>query len=122
MATPSPISAIRNSTIWLTAVKCVSPPSARKVVRIEIPAITSGTNARKLANTNASTTSAPSAPSIASATTPAPLPAGLPVVSACIPVTRTCQSAGTAALTARWIREVRSPGDIGSLCGANTSA
>ena len=90
MATPRPISAIRNWTIGETAVSWVSPSSSRNVVRIETIAITSGTNARNEANTKASTTSAPSPPSTASTRTPGPsLLPPLSCASASKPVRRT---------------------------------
>ena len=73
MATPRPISAIRNSTIWLTPVTSVSPPTTRNVASTEIPPMSSGSRARKLANTSARMTSAPSDPIIASAMIPVPL-------------------------------------------------
>src|SRR6516162_687256 len=73
MATPSPISAIRNSTIWLTPVTSVSPPTTRNVASTEMPPMSSGSSARKLANTSARMTSAPTEPIIASVITPVPL-------------------------------------------------
>ena len=104
MATPSPISAIRNSTIWLTPVTSVSPPTTRNVASTEIPPMSSGSSARKLANTSARMTSAPSEPIIASAMIPVPLEEdGCPLASSCEPVTPTCQPAGAAAVTARSI-------------------
>ena len=89
MATPSPISAIRNWTIGDTAVSCVSPSSSRNVVRIETIAITSGTTARNEANTKVSTTSAPTPPSTASSRTPGPSLPPLSCASASKPVRRT---------------------------------
>ena len=73
MATPSPISAIRNSTIWLTPVTSVSPPTTRNVASTEMPPMSSGSSARKLANTSARMTSAPTEPIIASVMSPVPL-------------------------------------------------
>ena len=103
MATPSPISAIRNSTIWLTPVISVSPPTIRNVTSTETPPMSSGSNARKLANTSARMTSAPTEPIIASVISPVPLDEdGCPSASSCEPVTPTCQpAAGEAAVTAR---------------------
>ena len=73
MATPSPISATRNSTIIETLVTCVTPHRTRKVVMIETIAISRGTKASSEANTKASTTSAPRPPSTDSSNTPGPL-------------------------------------------------
>ena len=102
MATPRPIRAMRNSTIWLTPVTSVSPPTSRNVARTEMPPMTSGSSARKLANTSARMTSAPTAPIIASSMIPVPLPEfGLPLASSCAPVTPTCQPAGASAVTVR---------------------
>ena len=102
MATPSPISAIRNSTIWLTPVTSVSPPTTRNVASTEMPPMSSGSSARKLANTSARMTSAPTEPIIASVISPVPLDEdGCPSASSCEPVTPTCQPAGAAAVTAR---------------------
>jgi len=72
MATPSPISEIRNCTTKLTSLKVVNPSTSRKVVRIETAAISSGSRARNDANTNSSTSSAPAAPSRVSASTLGP--------------------------------------------------
>ena len=73
MATPSPMSATRNSTIIETLVRAVTPQRTRKVAMIETMAISRGTNASSEANTKASTTSAPSPPSTDSRSTPGPL-------------------------------------------------
>ncbi len=101
MATPSPISAIRNSTIWLIPVSSVSPPTSRNVASTDTPPMSSGSRTRKLANTRARITRAPRAPIIASVMTPVPLDDdGLPLDSSDRPVTPTCQPAGTAAATA----------------------
>ena len=72
MATPRPISEIRNCTTKLTSLKVVRPSTSRKVVRMETAAISSGTNARNEAKTNSSTSSAPAAPSSVSARTLGP--------------------------------------------------
>ena len=47
MATPRPISEIRNCTTKLTSLNVVSPSTSRNVVRIETAAISSGSSARK---------------------------------------------------------------------------
>jgi hypothetical protein len=47
MATPSPMSEIRNCTTKLTSLKVVSPKTIRNVVRIETAAMSSGRKARK---------------------------------------------------------------------------
>ena len=57
-----------------TSVTVVRPHTSRNVVRIDATAIIIGTNARNEPNTNASTSSAPTPPSIASSSTPGPLP------------------------------------------------
>jgi hypothetical protein len=105
MATPSPISAIRNSTIWLTPVTSVRPPTTRKVASTEMPPMSSGSSARTLANTSARITSAPTEPIIASVISPVPLDEdGCPSASNCEPVTPTCHPdprGDTAAVTAR---------------------
>ena len=102
MATPSPIRAIRNSTIWLTPVTSVRPPTTRNVAGTEMPPMSSGSSARKLANTSARMTSAPTEPIIASVISPVPLDEdGCPSASNCEPVTPTCHPAGAAAVTAR---------------------
>ena len=85
----------------LTSVTSVTPRSTRNVVRIETPATASGSTARKLAKTNASTTSAPTAPIMVSAITPLPGLAGVAFSSWRSPVIRTAQPAGAAAWTAR---------------------
>ena len=77
MPTPRPTRAIRYSAMKLTLVISVTMRSSRNVVRIEMPAMASGSTASRLAKTNASTTSAPSAPIMASAITPLPCLAGL---------------------------------------------
>ena len=85
----------------LTLVISVTMRSSRNVVRIEMPAMASGSTASRLAKTNASTTSAPSAPIMASAITPLPCLAGLAFSSWRSPVIRTVHPAGAAAWTAR---------------------
>jgi hypothetical protein len=59
MATPSPISEIRNCTTKLTSLKVVRPSTSKKVVRIETAAINNGRKAKKDAKTNSSTSSEP---------------------------------------------------------------
>ena len=108
MATPSPIRAIRNSTIWLIPVTSVSPPTSRNVARTEIPPMTSGSSARKLAKTRIKMTSEPTDPIIASVMIPVPLAEGWPLCSGCIPVTPTCHPAGRAAVRVRSIAGLRS--------------
>ena len=93
MATPSPINSIRNTTIWLTDITWVRTNVARNVTRIEIPATSSSTSARKLANTKASTISAPKPPSSVSASTPTPCGGGAVSTTGPIPVTRTVRVA-----------------------------
>jgi hypothetical protein len=72
-----------------TSVTPVRPQTSRKLVVTETTAITSGTTARNEANTNASTTSAPIAPSSASANSPSPPPAPVESFRASSPVTWT---------------------------------
>ena len=103
MATPRPIRAIRNSTIWLTPVTSVSPPTSRNVARTEMPPTTSGSSARKLANTRVKMTSEPTDPIIASTMIPVPLACCCPLASRSEPVTPTCHPAGTAAVRVRSI-------------------
>jgi hypothetical protein len=65
-------------------------------------ALTNGTKARNDANTNASTASAPTAPNMASTTTPLPLPPDVVLRGASRPVTCTCAPAsGTAPAACR---------------------
>jgi hypothetical protein len=124
MATPSPISAIRNSTIWLTPVISVSPLTTRKVASTETPPMSRGRKARKLPNTTARMSRAPRPPIIDSASTPVPLLllAGLPACSSCMPVSPACQPRGAAWVRARWMAGA-APGPPNPVCGAvNTSA
>ena len=62
MATPRPMRAMRNSTMMLTEVTWVRPPTSRKVDGMATAAMSSGTTAMKMANTNARTTSDPMPP------------------------------------------------------------
>ena len=72
-----------------TAVSSVSPSSSTNVVMIATIAIRIGTTASAEANTNSSTTSAPTPPMIASASTPGPSLPPLSSASASKPVTWT---------------------------------
>jgi hypothetical protein len=98
MATPSPMSATRYSTITFTWVKVVSATTTRKVATIETAATSRGASANSEPNTNASTTSAPNAPTRVRVSTlvlpELPLPAA---VSSSMPVTRTLLPGGSAA-------------------------
>ena len=87
-----------------------------------MPATASGSTARKLANTNASTTSAPRAPIMASAITPLPGLAGVAFSSCRSPVTCTVQPAGAAAWTARATAMSAGCRVSGWLPGVNISA
>lgn len=91
-------------------------------MRIEIPATTSGSNARKLANTNARTSSAPTPPMIDSTSTPLPLAAGLLAASAAMPVTCTRQEGAAAAPTARATASGIGLAPNPPVFGVNTSA
>ncbi len=71
-----------------TLVTCESPNSARKVEEMDTAATISGTAARKDANTNANTASAPRAPMSVSSRTPGPSSAE-PADSAWMPVSST---------------------------------
>ena len=97
----------------LTSVTSVTARSTRNVAGVETPATASGSTARTLANTNASTTSAPRAPIMASAITPLPGLAGVAFSSCRSPVTCTVQPAGAAAWTAPRDRDVRGLQGIG---------
>ena len=110
MATPRPISAIRNSTTWLTLVISVRPPTSRKVASTEMPPMSIGSSARKLANTKARISSAPTPPIIDSTMRLVPLLCGAPFCSSCSPVTPVCQPAGAAVVRVRWIAGPRSGG------------
>src|SRR3954470_9218406 len=99
MATPSPISATRNSTTNDTSATLVSPSRIRNVDRIETPATSSGTSASSEPNTRASTTSAPSAPNSVSTSTPGPLVSPL-LPSTSSPVSLACAPGGACALSA----------------------
>ena len=59
MATPRPISEMRNCTTKLTSLNVLSRSTSRNVVRIETAAMSSGRKARNEANTKSSTASAP---------------------------------------------------------------
>ncbi len=69
-----------------TSVTEVSAQTSRKLVRIEITATSSGTNAISDAKTNASTSSAPSPPRSDSARSPAPPFSPVEAASAFSPV------------------------------------
>ena len=74
MATPSPISAARNSARKLISVNAVTPQISRNVLMIAASAIISGSSARNEPKTTARITSAPIAPISVSMKTPGPLP------------------------------------------------
>src|SRR4051812_21079171 len=107
MATPSPISATRNSTMNDTCVRYVSGNSSRNDVRIDTAATTIGRKARNEANTKASTARAPTAPSSTSVNTPGPL-LSEPVASASSPVTPTVDPGGATCVNAVRIGSVAS--------------
>jgi hypothetical protein len=77
-----------------TLANVVTPSTTSSVVRIELAAITSGTNASSEPNTNASTASAPPAPIRVSTSTPGPFEVP-PFASWSRPVSPTCVPNGS---------------------------
>src|SRR4051812_7142588 len=106
MATPSPISATRNSTMNDMSMTYVNGNNKMNVVRIEAAATTIGSNARNDANTNASTASAPTAPRRTSANTPGPPDESSPTARASSPVTPVAAPDGAAFANAALMRSV----------------
>ena len=114
---------MRNSTIWLTPVISVSPPTIKNVASTETPPITSGRNARNEPKTSARITSAPIDPIIVSTMIPVPRDVGAPSARRSSPVSPKCHPRGSAASAALVI----APAGVGLpvnevAAGVNTSA